>query len=82
MLAVSSSEASQNMLKANVSKGLLNVLANVGHAESQKNACNTLQYLVSKFEHLAEAIKSTMGKNFYDLLEVNFVNLEQAGHIL
>jgi len=57
------------MIDKQVICGLLRVIANVTHPESQKNAAGTLIYLLDKFPNVKNELKNKMGKNFIDLID-------------
>ncbi|KAJ3083340.1 hypothetical protein HDU99_010807 [Rhizoclosmatium hyalinum] len=59
----------QQAYAAKLLGGLLNLIANVMHPDSQKYASNILIYLVQNFDYVAEALIQNMGRNFFDLLE-------------
>ncbi|KAJ3220512.1 hypothetical protein HDU81_011380 [Chytriomyces hyalinus] len=57
------------MIQLQIVSGLLNIIANVMHQDSQKYAANALIYLVQTFDYVADALVQHMGRNFFDLLE-------------
>ncbi|KAI8848748.1 hypothetical protein BC829DRAFT_443531 [Chytridium lagenaria] len=54
IVAAASDEIAEKMIQLQIISGLLNVVAN---------------YLVHHFDHVADALQSHMGRNFFDLLE-------------
>ncbi|KAJ3015788.1 UNVERIFIED_CONTAM: hypothetical protein HDU68_012565 [Siphonaria sp. JEL0065] len=69
VIATSSNELAERMIQMQIVSGLLNLIANVMHPDSQKYASNILIYLVQTFDYVAEALIQNMGRNFFDLLE-------------
>ncbi|KAI8910321.1 armadillo-type protein [Gorgonomyces haynaldii] len=69
IMAVTDDEIAERMIKHQVVSALLNVVANVGHPDSQRYAANTLQYLFSRFSYVSQALKTNMGQNFVDLVD-------------
>ncbi|KAJ3124126.1 hypothetical protein HK100_011355 [Physocladia obscura] len=69
VMAATSQELAEKMVKLQIVGGLLNVLANVAHPDSQKYASNTLIFLMQTFSYVAESLIQNMGRNFFDLLE-------------
>ncbi|KAI9337974.1 armadillo-type protein [Obelidium mucronatum] len=69
VIATSSNELAERMIQMQIASGLLNLIANVMHPDSQKYASNILIYLVQTFDYVAEALIQSMGRNFFDLLE-------------
>ncbi|KAJ3074392.1 hypothetical protein HDU98_011367 [Podochytrium sp. JEL0797] len=69
VIATSSTELAERMIQLQIVSGLLNLIANVMHPDSQKYASNILIYLVQTFDYVAEALIQNMGRNFFDLLE-------------
>lgn len=69
VLAVQSNLLAEKMIDNQIISGLLCVVANVEHPESQKNAASTLIYLLEKFPKIQTELKNKMGKNFIDLIE-------------
>ncbi|KAJ3281685.1 hypothetical protein HDU79_010575, partial [Rhizoclosmatium sp. JEL0117] len=69
VIATSSNELAERMIQLQIVSGLLNLIANVMHPDSQKYASNILIYLVQNFDYVAEALIQNMGRNFFDLLE-------------
>ncbi|KAI8844425.1 armadillo-type protein [Chytriomyces cf. hyalinus JEL632] len=69
VIAASSRELAERMIQLQIVSGLLNIIANVMHQDSQKYAANALIYLVQTFEYVADALVQHMGRNFFDLLE-------------
>lgn len=63
-------EITQKLIRFQLVSALLNVIANVGHPESQRYATSNLLHLVTKYDYVATAIREHMGENFFDLLEV------------
>ncbi|KAJ3149763.1 hypothetical protein HDU89_003520 [Geranomyces variabilis] len=68
-LASTSHELAEKMIDAQIVSGLLSVIANVGHADSQQYAASTLIFLVGNFSFVANALREHMGQNFFELLE-------------
>ncbi|KAJ3289137.1 hypothetical protein HK104_007702 [Borealophlyctis nickersoniae] len=62
-------ELAGRMIDLQVVSGLLNVIANVGHPDSQRYAANSLLFLVENFDYVAEALREHMGQNFFEILE-------------
>ncbi|ORX52517.1 ARM repeat-containing protein [Piromyces finnis] len=69
VLAVQSDLLAEKMIDNQIISGLLCVVANVTHPESQKNAANTLIYILDKFPKVKNELRSKMGKNFIDLID-------------
>ncbi|KAJ3240010.1 hypothetical protein HDU78_002537 [Chytriomyces hyalinus] len=69
VIAASSRELAERMIQLQIVSGLLNIIANVMHQDSQKYAANALIYLVQTFDYVADALVQHMGRNFFDLLE-------------
>eukprot|EP00842_Homolaphlyctis_polyrhiza_P001433 jgi/Hompol1/2290/HPOL_002889-RA len=69
IMAASSHELAERMIQFQLVSSLLNVVANVGHPDSQRYAANTLLYLVGHFDYVAYALRDHMGSNFFELLE-------------
>ncbi|TPX63104.1 hypothetical protein SpCBS45565_g06834 [Spizellomyces sp. 'palustris'] len=69
VIAATNRDLAERMIESQVVSGLLNVIANVGHADSQHYAANALIFLVDAFEYVAVALQEHMGKNFFELLE-------------
>ncbi|KAJ3163194.1 hypothetical protein HDU86_002363 [Geranomyces michiganensis] len=68
-LASTSHELAEKMIDAQIVSGLLSVIANVGHADSQQYAASTLIFLVANFSFVGSALREHMGQNFFELLE-------------
>ncbi|KAJ1334475.1 hypothetical protein BSLG_007630 [Batrachochytrium salamandrivorans] len=62
-------ELAERMIQLQLVGSLLNVIANVGHPESQRYAANTLIYIVGDFDYVGSALRGQMGSNFFELLE-------------
>ncbi|KAI8613915.1 armadillo-type protein [Chytriomyces sp. MP71] len=69
VISASSRELAERMIQLQIVSGLLSIIANVMHPESQKYAANTLIYLVQTFDYVEDALVLHMGRNFFDLLE-------------
>jgi hypothetical protein len=69
VLIASSVEITEKLIKCQVVSALLNVIANVGHPESQRYATSNLIHLFHNYDYVAASIKDNMGENFCDLLE-------------
>ncbi|KAJ3125739.1 hypothetical protein HK098_008261 [Nowakowskiella sp. JEL0407] len=69
VMAAMSMDLAQRMIQLQAISGLLNVIANVTHPDSQKNASNTFLYLIDSFNSVALSIKENMGQNFFDLVQ-------------
>jgi hypothetical protein len=74
VLIATSEEITEKLISNQLISSLLNVVANAGHHESQKYAVSNILFLVNKYDHVKTAIRKNMGENFYDLLEVWFLN--------
>ncbi|KAI8922132.1 armadillo-type protein [Powellomyces hirtus] len=68
-IAATNRELAEKMIDAQIVSGLLSVIANVGHADSQHYAASALLFLVGNFEYVATALREHMGQNFFDLLQ-------------
>ncbi|KAI9199221.1 uncharacterized protein BJ171DRAFT_570610 [Polychytrium aggregatum] len=69
IMAAGSKEIAERQIQLQIISGLLNVIANLGHPESQKYAASALIYLVETFDYVGFALQETMGQNFFELLE-------------
>ncbi|EGF80626.1 hypothetical protein BATDEDRAFT_24394 [Batrachochytrium dendrobatidis JAM81] len=69
IVAATDKELAERMVQLQLIRGLLNVVANISHPESQKYATNTLLYFVSSIDYVGAFLKEHMGSNFFDLLE-------------
>ncbi|KAJ3057110.1 hypothetical protein HK097_000574 [Rhizophlyctis rosea] len=69
VMAATYNQLAGRMIELQVVSGLLNVIANVGHPDSQRYAASTLLYLVDEFDNVAQALREHMGQNFFELLE-------------
>ncbi|KAL2917982.1 hypothetical protein HK105_202396 [Polyrhizophydium stewartii] len=69
IMAATSHELAERMIQFQLVSSLLNVIANVGHPDSQRYAANTLLYLINNFDYVAYALRDHMGSNFFELLE-------------
>ncbi|KAI9090522.1 armadillo-type protein [Phlyctochytrium arcticum] len=69
VIAATFPELAEKMIESQVVSGLLNVIANVGHPDSQHYAANALIYLVETFPYVADALREHMGQNFFEILE-------------
>lgn len=69
VMSATSREAAEREIQLQVIGGLLNVISNVAHPESQRYATNTLQFLVESFDYVSAGLRQLMGQNFVDLLE-------------
>ncbi|KAI8928694.1 hypothetical protein BC831DRAFT_397109, partial [Entophlyctis helioformis] len=70
IMAASSKDLAERMIQFQLVSGLLNVIANVGHPDSQRYAASTLLYLVENFDYVAYALRDHMGSNFFELIEM------------
>ncbi|KAH6584869.1 hypothetical protein BASA61_007237 [Batrachochytrium salamandrivorans] len=69
LMSATSRELAERMIQLQLVGSLLNVIANVGHPESQRYAANTLIYIVGDFDYVGSALRGQMGSNFFELLE-------------
>ncbi|ORX63491.1 ARM repeat-containing protein [Anaeromyces robustus] len=69
VLAVQSDLLAEKMIDNQIISGLLCVIANISHPESQKNAAGTLIYLLDKYPKVKNELRNKMGKNFIDLID-------------
>ncbi|KAJ3044224.1 hypothetical protein HDV00_002902 [Rhizophlyctis rosea] len=69
VMAATYKDLAGRMIELQAVSGLLNVIANVGHPDSQRYAASTLLFLVDEFDHVAQALREHMGQNFFELLE-------------
>jgi hypothetical protein len=69
VIAVQSDILAEKMINNQVISGLLCVIANITHPESQKNAAQTLIYLLEKFPKVKLELQNKIGKNFIDLID-------------
>ncbi|KAJ3014746.1 hypothetical protein HKX48_004984 [Thoreauomyces humboldtii] len=69
VMAAANRELAERMIDAQIVSGLLSVIANVGHTDSQHYAASALIVLVGLFDFVGAALREHMGKNFFELLE-------------
>eukprot|EP00794_Sanderia_malayensis_P007752 gene7752-8594_t len=66
MLAKQNGDIAELLIELGVINGLLYAMGNDKHADSQRQASIALQYFVTNFPHVDDAVKMALGNAFYD----------------